>query len=463
MAMPSSAAAALAARSAAMNAKYGLGKGAGKGGGGRKGGGGAGGAVDPTTGLTQAQLAALVTREVNAQIAPARAQLGTAETQANHQYGQEELANSNLAKAYAQLLGQIAPRVSSAYGDAANSVADYGKGFSDVIQAALNGGGQQSSELLAAAGAPAGQQAADRSALTAPTDALYGMGGVNPATALQSEGAAAASAAAQLPAVALASGQQNLRSIMSAKGATDQTYATDLAKLLSSIPGLRASAENSIIKDARSAEALNLEERRLGLETRTQVGNLTGVDPVTGLPTQRARTAQTSAQTRVARAHASAIGRRDSAVSSVMTKMLTYVNKARHATGDVVVGHEPVLRTQSIAGVTTTEYLSKDGQYKPMVGNKIPGDAVTRPIYQRGSLPAPAYKQLHDYVYSNLQINLSRFGYSPQQIEDFTQEIVGPPPPPPAPAPKTPPVNLGPFPVQGQANPLAIPFVGPLR
>jgi hypothetical protein len=138
-----------------------------------------------------------------------------------------------------------------------------------------------------------------------------------------------------------------------------------------------------------------------------------------------------------------------------MTKMLTYVQKARHATGDVVVGHEPITKTETTPAGSETLYLKKDGQYGILTGTQIPPDAALKAVYNsHGALPAPQYKQLHDYVYKNLQINLSRFGYNPQQIEDFTQEIVGPPPPPPAPPPPGSNVNLTPFPVAGKANPL---------
>lgn len=379
-------------------------------------------------GLTPAQLRQMVSAEVAAQVKPQRAALAQAQGQTDKDYAAQLAAIKNLTGDYAGMLKGIPSGIESTYGDAANSIADFAKGYSGAVQGQLNGAAPAEQSLLATAGAPQAQVSDALGHLAAPTDALYGMGGAIPAGALTREGAAFTAAAKMLPGEAVGRGQQTALVVNHDKSAADLQYRQKLSQLLSSVPGLRQTAVNDVLKNARSDLAEQLLLQRYGLQQRTELGNLTGVDPATGKPTYRAATAATKAQQAVAAKHQAAVGRRDRALNSLTTKLSTYVHDQRHKTGAVVVGYEPRERTiKDAAGLTVTQYLTPSGW---VTSNQAPANTLKKPIYDYHHSIAFDYNGVRAYVVRQLTLGLKGYGYTPADIQEIAHEIVGDPPNP---------------------------------
>lgn len=127
------------------------------------------------------------------------------QAQANNQ----AQAAQGFGTALANIYGDIAPTVQSAYNNAANQTASYANGFSTGLQLLGQQQGQQSADALAAQGAPEAQQQAVQNVGAGASDALYGAGGYLPASSLQREGAAFTAAAAMAPTYAGRQGQQD--------------------------------------------------------------------------------------------------------------------------------------------------------------------------------------------------------------------------------------------------------------
>lgn len=387
-------------------------------------------------GLTPAALRQMVAAEVAAQVGPQRSALAQEQAVADKQFQQRQAAVKNLTADYAGLLKGISPDVQSTYDNAGNAVADYAKGFSGTIQDQLNGAAPAEQALLATAGAPQTQVDASLGHLTAPTDALYGMHGAIPAGALATEGAAFTSAAKMLPGEAVGRGQQIAETLLGQQNTTDAGYRQKLATLLASVPGLRQTAVNDVLKNARSDIAEQLLLQKYGLQTRTEIGNLTGVDPATGKPTYKAATAATkaaqAAQTRAAKTHGAAVERRNKALNSLTVKLSTWVHDQRHKTGAVVVGYQPREKTvkDPVTGLPSTQYLTPQGWVTSQTGQP-PANTIKQPVYDYHHAVPFDYNGALKYITRTLTLGLKGYGYKPSDIQEIAAEILGPPPPAP--------------------------------
>jgi len=397
-------------------------------------------------GLTPAQLRQMVSSEVAAQLAPTKAAIQQGQKTTDAQFGQREQAVKNLSVDYANLLKGIGPQVQADYGNAANAIADFGRGFSGAVDQQAQKGEQATNGLLSVAGAPSAQVGAVDAHMAPPADPLYGMRGAIPAGALTREGAAFTAAADMLPGFALGRGQQNELALSGQQEIADEKYRQELGNLLASVPGLRATAQDAILKNARADQAENLLLSKYGLQSRTEVGNLTGVDPVTGKPTFKATQAQQKAQQAAEKARASAIERRDKAHAKVFTTLGQWIHNERMKRGAVVVGHEPITRTDKLpGGASEVKYLLPNGTYVPAGPNGAPPkNAVMKPVYdEHGRLPLN-YGVARSYVLQQLRAALGAYGYTPAEFSQMVDQLLGPPPPPP-PAP-LPPISHRPAP-----------------
>lgn len=236
------------------------------------------------TTLSYADVAA---QRANEAIAPELTALEGEREQARDYYNRLLQQQAGVSEAAARLVGGIAPVVGQAYGDAGDAVASYGRGFGDIqnqIQgaekSALAGVLEKSGaspEQVAQVNAKVGSEAAG--------DVVYGVGGYIPAVDLRSQGAAAQTFAAGLPADALAQGEQSRRESISQMLENDMKLLTQISAARAKIPGLQNEFLQQLLENRRADEALNIQKDYLGIAGRKTDAELTGIDPVTGLPT----------------------------------------------------------------------------------------------------------------------------------------------------------------------------------
>jgi hypothetical protein len=252
------------------------------------------------------------------------------------------------------------------------------------------------------------------------------MHGANPATLLATLGADNTAEADKLPAVALSRGLMDVGAIHGAQNTTDTAYRQKLSALLASMPTLRTNAENNILKNARADEATALMEQRYGLSA----ANATGYFP-NGQPTAATIRHQDAITAAKGKAHQAAIGRRDKATAGLLTKLGTWVDKQRHLSGAVVIGHEPTMRTtKGLGGLSQTEYLTPHGW---VVAPSPPKDTIQKPLYdQHHALPFNEARA-RSYVRQQLTAGLAAYGYKPADIEGMIETLLGPPPAQPVP------------------------------
>lgn len=181
--------------------------------------------VDPLYSQAVAQAKAAL----GAEAAPIQGQQAASDAQ----YKTAEGDATNVASALSDLLKGIAPDVQKTYTTAAQNDELAASGFSAGMQDALKGNTDNLNAMLAKLGQPvtldshAGQAG----------DVAYGLGGYNPGTSLEQQGAAFGAAAKLLPGDALLQGQENVKSLQGKALLADQDFANKLAAVAAKLPG----------------------------------------------------------------------------------------------------------------------------------------------------------------------------------------------------------------------------------
>ena len=189
----------------------------------------------PVTDVTPSlwdQALQMAQQSLAAQTAPLQNEItaNNAEADAN---AQAETAD---AAAAAKMLEQIAPAISSIYGNGVNDIGTLAKGFSTDFQNTVDQAGGNVNDLLAKIGAPAGQMV-DPSKARDAADVLYGLGGFIPGQSFAQQGAAYAGAAAELPASAILMGQVNSAKVYTDNAAANAKINQSIAELAGKLPG----------------------------------------------------------------------------------------------------------------------------------------------------------------------------------------------------------------------------------
>lgn len=250
--------------------------------------------------------------------------------------------------ALAGMLGSIGPSISHNYQEAANTELAGGRGFGDQEAARGIAEGDKAAGYLTAAGAP---QAAIEGVKAAAGgegsgNVVYGTGGYIPATTLAREGAAFASAGAMLPAQAAGMGQIELRGALDEALKNQQEFASKIAELKAG----RAEGIQKIVQDFlendRAERALRMQEGYLGNTLRTTGAKITGVDPVTGMPTYESQYDAAKIKADAAKARAAARSKDKAARAAG--------NKARES-AFTTARHSMAVDAKEFAGRETTQ------------------------------------------------------------------------------------------------------------
>lgn len=166
--------------------------------------------------------------------------------------GNRQASNTmDVYKALAEMQkGQVGD-VQNAYQTAAGTTASFSKGYSDAMQASLNGQGADINSFLQnVVGAPQGQML-DPAKNTAAGDAVYGITGVIPGSALAAQGAAAKT-------YALGLAPQSLKAGISAgeliKGDARTAFNKAIEDIIGKTPGLVQSTLADLVKQQQTAE-----------------------------------------------------------------------------------------------------------------------------------------------------------------------------------------------------------------
>ena len=223
-----------------------------------------------------------------------------------------------LSQAAAQILAGIAPGVQSTYQGAADATAGYARGLGDIqneIQAGERAGVAKTLDL---AGASPEQQAQVNAKIGSDTagDVVYGATGYIPAADLQSQGAAATSLAQMLPSKAVAQGEQSRGETMRAMLEEDMKLLAAINAEKAKIPGLSNDFLQQLLENSRSERALQVQEGYFNQSQRKTDADLTGVDPVTGLPTAEVQAGAAKAQDAATGARRSAVKEREDAFAT---------------------------------------------------------------------------------------------------------------------------------------------------
>lgn len=406
-------------------------------------------APKPVPAYTPAELAAAraaVNPSITASVAPLQAE----QTQANQQTQSQGQAIQGFSTALANMLAGIAPATSQTFTDASDHQALFAKGYSDAVAHLASQGAQDSNNYIQTVGG-SGSVPDEGSNLG---DVLYNIGGVNPATALSTAGAAFTAAAQRLPATAGTMGLQDMLANANAGQKTSQSYADQIGALEDQRPSLMQKALTSIgNSDATAAyraselatrnKALKDAEHKLGI-TNTQPdptlsktigyevdkngapildksGNKIVLPGFVQKPDGTFAKAPTATQLG---AHAKSVAKRNDATAKALDAMQTWVDKQMGKRGAKQIGVKPETTTSKdpTTGQTVTKYLLPDGTY---TDDPTDPNIVKKPIYDlHAKLPANDYQKVFGYVNTYLKNNLKRFDYSNTQIQSMSHSLV---------------------------------------
>jgi hypothetical protein len=268
--------------------------------------------------LTNQQLQLLATQMAQADLLPQQQALDRERQRALEQAKNQQSLIAGLTAATGGIVGQIAPTIDDAYRQAAQDQAGFAQGFAGDMQQIAEQQAAQNAADLSKWGAPAQQIANVEAAGQGAQDVLYGTQGYLPATTLGQQGAAMTAFGAQMPGIVTRMGQEDQRLVAYEAQQQARGFADQAAELASRLPGLRRQYIQDLLQQEQDKVALSMALKRLGLDGRGQalderlgVGNLTGIDPVTGLPTLDAQAAAADAQADAADARADARAERN--------------------------------------------------------------------------------------------------------------------------------------------------------
>lgn len=367
--------------------------------------------------LSPQQQLKLATQSVSAALSPqtqlAQQQITQAQTGArNAALGQKD-AYAALADVYAK----EAPATDQVYTDAANRQATFAKGFSDAMQTIQQQAVDQSNKLLDQNGAPSGQH------LNAGSqgDVVYALGGYNPASVLNAQGAAFKTAALGRAGEAKGLGQQAYDEALAKGAANVTTLKQQLAQIQAQRPNLLQQALNSIQGQQSNAQANYIQEQYLNNTLANGVASRTGIDPVTGQPTLSATNAANSAAAKRAAARTKAVQRRNDAVVSSLASSRDWVEK------QLAPGTQPKKAADVPIKVGTTKIGKVSVPTYAKVGGGTTTDvskAATKAVYNQVPIPRPQYKALLRQLTGRLTDELRGFGIKPAVIRAYAEDIL---------------------------------------
>ncbi len=211
----------------------------------------------------------------------------TTQQAAAQQSAKDLLANNQgFAQALAKILQNAAPAVGANYQNAAGEIGALGKGFGTAADQQAAGQQAELGGIFQNAGTPgAAVDAANAQAGGAVGDVTYGLGGFIPGSTLAREGAAFGAEAALAPRYAAGLGAQNANSISHDAMLKDRDFLAQIAAERAKVPGLA----NDILQQQETNYVNRMSAQAqidyLRAQQRGQIGDVSGVDPVTGKPT----------------------------------------------------------------------------------------------------------------------------------------------------------------------------------
>lgn len=376
--------------------------------------------------------------------------------------GERQAAQAQAAaEAYARLMKPTAGLVQNTFERAAQSQAGLAKGYSQAVQEMLGGANDQSNQLLAAVG---GTQA-DAMPAQPTADVLYGLGGSLPAQEMGNVGAAFAAAARFLPKAAQLTGQgwaaqarqEAADKIAEIQGKRPELWAQALeaertyrqGRLSDSREWFNTQQDNEI-----NARAQALYEKQWALTQRGDVADITGVDPITGLPTADAVADQTATDVgtyidakgrrvkigyrwndktgqveripspgssgSAASRNAKLVDKRNAEMSDTIVDVGNWIEKNRVVRKRVQVGSKPVVAyTQSLPGVGSRNIYVKNGGGT----TSIVGEAATTPVYAERDVPL-TYSQAYTYAFNELTNRLAVYGVTKAKRQEMARRMM---------------------------------------
>lgn len=241
-----------------------------------------------------------LTDYINAALAPQLLAIKQEQNRTQQNYANQQATATDSYAALAKLLNG-ATGVQDVYRNAANDVTDYAKGFTGSAQDAGNAHIADLQNFLTnVVGADQGGAAsiaAGNNPAAALHDSLYQIGGYNPATSLQDEGAAAGAGAANLPDYARLVGAQNVAQLGTEANKANLGFDDKRLGVLAQGPGIGLQYGAQRADAAAKAMGLSLDAQTLGLNDWYK-HNMVGVAQ------QNADTASARADAAAARANA---------------------------------------------------------------------------------------------------------------------------------------------------------------
>lgn len=209
--------------------------------------------------LDTAALEAMAASLAQGDIQPAQQAIALQQQQAGRQSEQQQGLIRNLTGELGGMVAPIGGQIQQTFRSAADDQASFAKGFSDGMRLLAERDAQQNTDdLTRLAGAPASQIGQVQQASQGGTDALYGLGGYNPATSLGQQGANWAAYGNVLPAVVARQGQQDAGAIANAYRDTTTDLGQRSADLAAQLPSLTATRRQTLL----DRELQKLEMRR---------------------------------------------------------------------------------------------------------------------------------------------------------------------------------------------------------
>ena len=359
----------------------------------------------PASPISQ-QLAAQARAQVAAILGPQTSVLNTA-------YRNQGAGLNAAYGAVAEMQKGVAPAIQQTYDAASARQAVLGKGFADGFKMASEGAAGGLNQILADQGSqqtvtPAGEAGAN---------VLYGLGGALPANTLNQQGAAFASAAEYLPGQAKQLGLDSLK-------ASEQARVQAIRELEGKRPELVNAALQQILEGKRADKALAINKWYLKNALRKTGAAITGVDPVTGLPTAAVTAATTKAAAVKATAREKAVAKRSDATVQSLGDTSDWIEKQLDADSLKVVGYEPLEgpTDKTDPDIPMPQWYTKGGGLTTNINDP---DILKKPVYSPTAISKPDYNALFGKVLSRLRRELGRYGYKTKVLRGMAKELLG--------------------------------------
>jgi hypothetical protein len=179
-----------------------------------------------------------------------------------------------------------------------------------------------------------------------------------------------------------------------------------------------------------------VQEQYLLNTMRSTGAQITGIDPVTGLPTYGAQSDKTKAAAKLtaaaktakqkkAAARATAVAKRNDATVAAVTDATDWVESTMKPGTQAVPTGEGVpikayIKKAVVKGKPDVQwYVKKGGGYTKKVD-----EAATKPVYQTVPIPKAQYRDLRRKLISRLGGQLRMYGYKPVAIARMADELL---------------------------------------